>query len=408
MTNATLGTRCAMSIAMLAAPLTFGTAIANHFILPCDDECSQARWAVTGSMATARELHTATLLPSGKVLVAGGRNIGPLDSAELYDPARGTWSAADRMNAARVMHTATLLEDGRVLVAGGDTGNEGPPTFGRTATAEIYDPATDTWTFTGSMQTPRSWFDATRLADGRVLAAGGYHLYTLGSAEAYDPATGRWTPVGDLNVARYGHTLTTLPDGSVLAVRGSDDDDLASTLSSAERFDPGIGKWSFAGDSGGGSVRHTATLLPDGKILITGGNAGGVGGNLVHAMAMVFHASSGRWQRIGDMSLPRYGHVASLMPDGRVHVAGGTYQIGGYPALEYHNPGSTETLSPGATSWSEAADLAAARTFATATLLPDGTVLVAGGSVVRTDYRVEVLSSAERLATPTKASIPRK
>jgi len=393
----------AAAVAAFSALAMLDAAVANHFILPCGDECRGGSWVATGSMQSARELHTATLLPTGKVLVAGGRNAQrvALESAELYDPATGAWSATGPMTVPRAGHTATLLADGRVVVAGGVSNDHAdPPCCTATATAEIYDPATGTWTPTGSMSTDRFWFDATVLQDGRILVAGGAtRSNMLDGTEIYDPASGRWTRTGDLNVARYGHTLTLLDDGTVLAARGSDSGDLEWTLSSAERYDPRTGTWSLAGDTGVSSVGHTATLLADGRVLVAGGYSGGVGGGIAHVVTVLFDPATGAWSRSGDLLEPRYGHAATLLPAGEVLVAGGVYQIGGYPETSYHFPLPTERYRPGTTTWSRAADLVEERGKATMTLLPDGTALVAGGSVVGPDSWVPI-ASAERYVTP--------
>src|SRR5439155_1366266 len=128
------------------------------------------RWRITGSMATAREFHTATLLPNGKVLVAGGGDGGgsTFASAELYDPATGIWTATGSIATARSAHTATLLPNGQVLVAGGTN-----YPIGTLASAELYDPATGIWTMTGSMATARAGHTATLLPNGQVLVAVG-------------------------------------------------------------------------------------------------------------------------------------------------------------------------------------------------------------------------------------------
>src|SRR5438093_8655597 len=125
-------------------------------------------WVPTGNLVTARTRHTATLLPNGKVLVAGGNNGPALSSAELYDPASGTWTATGSLGTARERPTATLLPNGKVLVAGraADDTND-------FKSAELYDPATGTWTATGSMATGRAYHTATLLANGKVLVAGG-------------------------------------------------------------------------------------------------------------------------------------------------------------------------------------------------------------------------------------------
>jgi Galactose oxidase, central domain len=191
----------------------------------------------TGSLATARDDHTATLLPNGKVLVAGGSNNNGVNfaSAELYDPATGTWTKTGSLTAGRTRHTATLLPNGKVLVAGGYD------VFGNPfASAELYDPASGTWTETGSLATRRSLHTATLLPNGKVLVAGGYGLFGdhyLTSAELYDPASGTWTATGSLNMARYNHTATLLPNGKVLVAGGL----AGGYLASAELYDVGLG-----------------------------------------------------------------------------------------------------------------------------------------------------------------------
>ena len=164
-------------------------------------------WTATGSLTKARSGHTATLLADGKVLVAGGYGIDPLKglgqaSAELYDPGSGTWTVTGSLTTARQQHTATLLADGQVLVVGG---------WSLPASAELYDPHTGTWTATGSMATGRFHHTATLLPDGQVLVAGGetsteggfVYLY---SAELYNPSTGTWSATGGMRMARSEQT----------------------------------------------------------------------------------------------------------------------------------------------------------------------------------------------------------
>ena len=376
----------------------------NHYIL----DYALTPWIATGNLNVARSLHTATLLPDGRVLVVGGRGAGlvALDSAEVYDVATGKWSVTGGLVKPRVMHTATLLPNGKVLVVGGDGSGE-PPDFGRGATAELYDPATGMWALTGSMGSVRSWHAATLLQDGRVLVAGGFHSDNVKTAELYDPATAAWMPTGDLNVARYGHTATTLLDGSVLIAKGSNDGDLAFTLWSAELYDPTSGTWRLIDDPTHyasvfhtatllsdhySSVFHTATLLSDGKVLFTGGYPGneGQGNPTTLALSELFDPISGTWAIVGDLNEARDSHTATLLPDGQLLIAGGfDYNIGQYP-------GGTELYDPATATWMTAASLRTPRSGHTATLLPDGSVLVAGGETGL--YGSITLGSAELYA----------
>ena len=235
----------------------------------------------SGSMTIARDRHVATRLLDGRVLLVGGYAIhgpDPGASAELYDPATGTFSPTGSMATTRVFTTATRLADGRVLIVGGD-GFLGP-----LASAELYDPATGTFSPTGSMATTRVSHAAALLPDGRVLIAGGQGISgssgvppALASAELYDPATGTFSPTGSMATSRCGHAAALLPDGRVLIVGGSGEIGGSSgelqDLASAELYDPATGTFSPTGrTAAAGPV--TATSLRDGRILIAGGYDG--------------------------------------------------------------------------------------------------------------------------------------
>jgi len=176
------------------------------------------------------------LLANGKVLAVGGRsglNSGLLGSAELFDPATGLWTATGSLNDAREGQTATLLPSGKVLVAGGDQANSVV-----LATAELYDPASGQWVRTGTMRNARSDFGATLLADGKVLVAGGFGVEDMPTGvELYDPATGIWTPTIPLITGRRGHSIFRLADGEVVMVGGFNFND-AGASANAELFDP--------------------------------------------------------------------------------------------------------------------------------------------------------------------------
>jgi Galactose oxidase, central domain/Kelch motif len=339
-------------------------------------------WVPTGNLNVARDSHTATLLPNGKVLVVGGRANDILDSAELYDPAAGTWSVVGHMSVPRVGHAAALLSDGRVLVVGGDTSNA-PPNFGRTATAELYDYRTGTWSTTGNMTAIRSGHTATLLQNGKVLVAGGFYSDTIRTAELYDPATGTWSNTGSLNVARYWHTATLLLDGRVLVAGGSDDGDLASTLSDAELYDPATGRWGTTDKLSTSMVLHTATLLQTGKILVAGGYRptfpNGFAMPISLSSAELYDPAAGTWSNTGNLNASRDGHTATMLPGGEVLVVGGEAWHGQYPNLQVETLSSAESYDSKIGGWAGTSSLNATRSRHTATLLADGRVLVAGG-----------------------------
>jgi len=360
----------AVGLLSVTAPVLESTALAS---LP---ELATS-WNFTGSLNAHRHHHTATLLPNGKVLVAGGRDGSSiLRSAELYDPATGTWSVTGRLSTSRIFHTATLLPNSKVLIAGGYT-SDAPPSFGITNSAELYDPATGTWSATGALTAHRAWHSATLLPNGKVLLAGGAggsdNSSILDTAELYDPATGTWSATGRLRGARYAHTATPLQNGKVLVAGGSNDGDLASTLDTAELYDPATGMWSITGDLNESRVLHTATLLPSGKVLVAGGyNWPPTSLN----SAELYDPAAGTWSNTGNLIAARDSHTATLLPNGKVLVAGGDDWNRGFPPTSLN---SAELYDPPTGAWSNTARLNTSRYSHTATLLQNGKVLVAGG-----------------------------
>jgi N-acetylneuraminic acid mutarotase len=237
---------------------------------------ASGRWQATGSLTARRFYHAAVLLNDGRVLVAGGfgsESYGPaLSSAELYDPATGTWSATGSLAQARGFHTMTLLPDGKVLVTGGseqpEDDVEGDALL---SSAELYDPATGTWTSVGSLSTGRAWHSATLLPNGRVLVVGGagIDIALSASAELYDPATRAWLPTGSMKSPRRWHTATLLDNGEVLVAGGYHQ--LLGIQYASERYNPATGTWSVTSRMNVDRYRHTATLLPNGTVLAVGG-----------------------------------------------------------------------------------------------------------------------------------------
>ena len=219
----------------------------------------------TGSMLLARRYHTATLLDDGRVLITGGMvpngsSESPTATAELYDPATGTFSQAANMNEERAFHSATLLPDGKVLVIGDGS-------------AEIYDPTTDSFTLTSNAPAARFASVATALADGRVLITGGatdYNDLYAGPSEIFDPGTGQFTPTGALLAPRTDHTATLLADGRVLVAGGFSDPEADYPDNDSEIYDPATGSFSPGPNMLGYRADHTTTLLSDGSVLIVG------------------------------------------------------------------------------------------------------------------------------------------
>ena len=346
-------------------------------------------WVSTGSLNVPVSNHTATLLSNGNVLVAGGfsEKFGFHDFAELYDLATGTWNLTNVLNEFRSDHTATLLADGRVLVAGGATVWSLP-----VKRAELYDPNRGTWNGTGHLTDARYGHTATALPNGTVLVAGGANdaeLFSfVTSAELYDPAAGTWSATGNLNTERYHHTATLLPNGKVLVAGGYNWS--FQSLSSAELYDPVTGTWSGTGSLNTDRTDHTATLLPNGRVLVAGGyNVRGNGFNTINS-AELYDPTTGTWTVTGNLSSARSDHSAVLLPNGKVLVAAG--QI--FATLPLIALNGAELYDPATATWSITANLDTPRRGHTATLLPNGSVLVAGGDNQRE------LNSAELYESP--------
>ncbi|HEX5754098.1 MAG TPA: Ig-like domain-containing protein [Archangium sp.] len=320
-------------------------------------------WSSTGSLTTHRASHTATLLPNGKVLVVGGSRIDYpstwnwLASAELYDPATGTWSPTGALGTARTSHTATLLPNGKVLVSGGYQGNS-------VSSSELYDPATGTWSPTGALGTARTGHTATLLHNGKVLAAGGYNnsnTNTLSSAELYDPASGTWSGTNAMGTPRQWHPATLLPDGRVLVASGYN---AGWRIDGSELYDPATGTWSATSSLTSPCFWHATTLLPDGRVLVSGGSDAGTRTEL-------YSSVTGSWRATAPLTAARQGHSTTLLPSGKVLVAGGQNASGLLSSAELYDPASG--------TWSTTGALATARSSHAATLLPTGKVLVTGG-----------------------------
>jgi hypothetical protein len=283
---------------------------------------SLGAFVATRPMHTARLSHSATLLQNGEVLVAGGTDslafpAAVFASAELYDPSTKGFSMTGSLVTARSGHTATLLPNGQVLIAGGSDGSQS------LASAELYDPTIGTFSLTGSMNVDREDHTATLLVNGQVLIAGGFSSTgsaVQSTAELYDPASGTFTLTGAMTAARENHTATPLP-GKVLVAGGVDND--GNVLATTEVYDPVAGQFSFAASMTISRYGHFAAPLHNGDVLI-GGGIDNAGSSLASAERYLTGAET--FEKVGSMPRDRFFVNASILGNGSVLIAGGYTQ----------------------------------------------------------------------------------
>ena len=314
-----------------------------------------------GNLTIPRSGHSATLLNTGKVLVAGGANGTADPSAELYDPTIDMFTATGSMTEARIGHSATLLNVaalpnfGKVLIVG---------PVGKTA--ELYDPAAGTFTATGSMTQARYSPTTTLLETGSaklgsVLIVGGNSVAGDLTAELYNPATGAFSATASTSILRAGHTTTQLLDGRVLIAGGG--------TKTAELFDPTSGTFTPTGSMTVDRTGATATRLQDGSVLIFGADGS----------ADLYDANSGTFARVGSnppLAVTGQTQTASLRHDGSVLAV-----AGGFSSARFHVSVSAAALfAPETDGFTLTGPLNTSRFSSTATVLGDGTVLVVGGT----------------------------
>jgi hypothetical protein len=349
--------RCARVLSVFVATVVGSAPIATAQ--------SGGTFTPTGNMVAPRTQHSATLLPDGRVLIAGGDagNASVMTNAEIYDPGTGTFRAGGPMTAARRMHTATLLPDDKVLIVGGYGAG------GVLASAELFDTRTGTFTPTGSLTTARGGHTAILLATGKVLIIGGYGWNTfpdIAPAELYDPVTGTFASAGNY-VGRGGCDFCApsvlLADGGVLF----------PGQSPAQLYDPARDVFSPVGmmlyD------QSTAAALMNGQVLFAGGAPIGR-----IADAELYDPATRTFVSTGSLASRRVWHSLTLLPNGMVLAAGGeTESCSGSGCWFAGTLATAELYDPAAAAFVATGSMTVARESHTATVLGNGNVLIAGG-----------------------------
>ena len=335
----------------------------------------------TGPMQIARAGHQATLLLDGRVLVTGGYDSAGIAvaQAEIFNPVTETWSVIVRNVVPRMDHAATRLRDGRVLVVGGAASFS---SCNPSATAETYAPMTGAWSLTGDLPNAVGrGVIAVVLRDGRVLVSGGTNrcVGVVSTAALFNPSTNTWSPTANMHVPRAFHSAVLLADGRVLVTGGATSTN--GVLAAAEVYNPPLATWTEVegpgtprGTSCGGYVQTFLSALQNGSVLAAGGISGECGSATSPAIgADLFNPTDSRWSPTGQPELARAFTPATLLPDGKVLVAGGYAASGAAQS-------SAEFFDAVEGGWNLVGSLHSARASHTATRLANGTVLIAGGS----------------------------
>jgi len=282
--------------------------------------------------------------------------------------AAGTWSAGPSMNAGRWQHTAHLLSDGRVIVVGGETGST------PLATTELYDPASNSWSAGPSMQTARIQHSATLLQSGKLLVVGGLGPgpSLTGSAELFDPKTTSWSSAGSIS-PRRGHAAALLPDGRVLVSGGNPyaTDTGAENLADTTIFDPDRNSWTLSAAMIKPRAGHIMVTLRTGRLLVAGGwsRSGALNETEIYDFA------KNMWAVAAPMVMARVNAAGVVLNDGRVLVAGG---CGGCPFAELYDPTTNAWTTPTQPQTNPG--------YPRLTMLADGRAVMTGGSGPPPDF----------------------
>ncbi len=316
-------------------------------------------------------------MPDGNVLAVTGHPLAgrSLASAEIYDPRQNVWTPTGSLNVARngVEHGGLIsLPNGKFLIAGGGTANRS------VHEAELFDYKTATWTTTGSMHVPRCVHTATPLTPGDVLVAGGIDWITEEvhrSAEVYDYKAGAWAKTGPMATPRFCHRAVRLRDGRILVTGGNSEYSKEVIVESAEIYDPHTGAWRTTAPMQTARRSHVAAVLQDGRVLVAGGSSGHFNDNRQLSEAEVFDPQIEKWTAVAPLREARWGATETLLRNGQVLVVGGAIAPRGARK-------SAELFEPDQGTWSDAGNLMEARNGHRAIMLNDGRVLIVGGYFV--------------------------
>ncbi|MEJ5352701.1 MAG: kelch repeat-containing protein [Melioribacteraceae bacterium] len=276
------------------------------------NKIAEINWIQIDSMNEERFQHAIAVLPNGNILVSGGSGGGQGNpdkrSAEIYDFNTGKWRYTNPMNVPRSLHKLLLLKTGKVMAIGGY----------KERSCELFDPITETWTMTDSIPTLRATgYTVTELNDGRVLIAGGFRLTDdykemvyLSNCEIYDPDIRKWKTVASLNNGKYNHSAILLKDGKVMISGGTTKTE--SAISECELFDPANNIWSLTAPLNEPRSNPSSILLPDGNVFVSGGGDFVTVDNITYydykKTAEIFSVKNNTWISTNSMKYGRWGH----------------------------------------------------------------------------------------------------
>ena len=350
----------------------------------------------------SRFSHDATLLDDGRVLVSGGwtgvTNNNeifpyPVVFSQIYDPETDTWTLTNRtgpevpqeLPGFLLYSPAIRLPDGKIVSVALSEESQGGNPDDVTSAIAVFDSEAVEWTHLSDIPSNRIFTDIIALEDGRVVVVGGLDLEAISSSsttiepedlvESYNTDTGEWQTLGPMNEPAMEHSLVPLNGGRIMAVGGFNDSGSMHGTDRAEIFDPETNAWTITGSTNVSRMFPVAISLSDGRILVTGSTISHIPVADDSPTSEVFDPETGEWTVTGSMSVRRYGHTLTLLPDGRVLATGGEDPMGD----DYLLYSSTEIFDPDTNTWSEGPELSQPRSSHSATLMPDGSVLLAGG-----------------------------